>query len=363
MADAMQGQKQELAPSTPDIRVRRPQQRSAVSSSSLSESACVQPPPASNAGHLPGQLLPLPEPGAGAADTPYRLQPRQRERGELMKGRIRGDGYGASGVCLGCTAWQQRYAALQRRHDDEAAESAPARRAAVSALTSQLVEARGEAASLAAELTQTQRACAALRRQLSAQAADPPTQPLRAVIPLDDYLDLTEATLLCAEQLRAMSLASSEPASPGSQVLFPVRHQHAAPLGDSEEAVVPHPVQLASSIRKPAGMHDRQDASKADSEAASVAGSEGSCSSWRVYGGAASVDSMLQALEAALQSPGTPSNGLVPLICLMSCSAGLYILPIWLPAMSLQSSSACLRWCLQLHALCAHVDNLVVSAA
>lgn len=306
MADAVQGQKQELAPSTPDIRVRRPQQRSAVSSSGLSESACEQPPHTRNTGHLPGQLLPLPETGAGAADTPYRLQPRRRERGVLMRGQIRGDGDGASGVCSGCSAWQWRYAALQRRHDDEAAESAPARRAAVSALTQQLAEARGEAASLAAELTQSQRACASLRRQLSAQTADLPTQPLRAVIPLDDYLDLTEATLLCAEQLRAMSLASSEPASPGSQVLFPVLRQHAAPLGDSGEAAVPNPVQLglARSIWKPAGMHDMQDASKADSEAASeaasVAGSEGSCSSWRAFEGAASVDSMLQALEAAL---------------------------------------------------------------
>ena len=358
MADAVQDQKQELAPSTPDIRVRRPQQYNAVSSSGLSESTCVQPPHTSYAGHSPCQLSPLPTPGAGAADTPYRRQPQQSEHSELMRGQTQGDGDGARPICSGCTGWQRRYAMLQRRHVAEAAESAPARRAAVRALTQQLAEARREVSSLAAELAQSRCACAALRRHLSAQSADPPSQPLRAVIPLDDYLDLTEATLLCAEQLRAMSLASSDS---GSQLAFPMRHQHAAHLGDSGEAVVPQPAQLglASGKLKLAGMHNMQNASKADSEAASVASSEDSCPSWRACRGSACVDSMLHALEAAIQSPGTPSNGLEPLTCSFSFLSGFFCQSGYL---SRQTSSAFLRWCLQLHALCAYIINLLCSS-
>jgi hypothetical protein len=247
---------------------------------------------------------------------------------------------------------------LQRRHVAEAAESEPARRAAVRALTQQLAEARREVSSRAAELAQSRCACAALRRHLSAQSADPPSQPLRAVIPLDDYLDLTEATLLCAEQLRAMSLASSDS---GSQLAFPMRHQHAAHLGDSGEAVVPQPAQLglASGKMKLAGMHNMQNASKADIEAASVASSEDSCQSWRACRSAAGVDSMLHALEAAIQSPGTPSNGLEPLTCSFSFLSGFFCQSGYL---SRQTSSAFLRWCLQLHALCAYVINMLCSS-
>jgi hypothetical protein len=343
MADAVQDQKQELAPSTPDIRVRRPQQYNAVSSSGLSESACVQPPHTGYAGHSPCQLSALPQPGAGAAETPYRRQPQQREHGELRRGQTQGDGDGARSVCSECIGWQRRYAMLQRRHVAEAAESAPARRAAVRALTQQLAEARGEVSSLAAELAQSRRACAALHRQLSAQSADPPPQPLRAVIPLDDYLDLTEATLLCAEQLRAMSLASSDS---GSQLPLPMRHQHAAHLGDSGEEVVPQPSPgLASGKLKPAGMHDIQKASQADSEAASVASTEDSCPSWRACRGAAGVDSMLHALEAAIQSPGTPSTGLVPLTCSFSFLPGVFCQSGYQPCLGKQLLLFCAGAC------------------
>ena len=171
-------------------------------------------------------------------------------------------------------------------------------RAEVAALTQRLFKAQHEAANLAADLAQSQRTCMHLQRQLTLLQTRPPLEQQHAIIPLGDYLNMSEGSLLRPEHIRAMDLTFSEAGSSESQEL-PNAQQLGVTEGSSREA--PVGISPAEPVhRHDAGLH---------SAALSMTDSEGSCSPARGCRWPADVDSMLQALEDVLQHPSTPSTG------------------------------------------------------
>jgi len=356
----LQGQKPELAPATPEHRVRRPQQGSAESSSGYSEPTFMHQLHKSQVYHRPEPVTLLQESPAYAPDTPYRLRPAQaqwsRNSTEMHHERA------SQQTCAGCSKWQCRYALLQQQRDVHTAESAQSMRTEISMLTQRLSEAQHDAASLAADLAQSQRACAHMQRQLSSQHAKCLTEQQHAVIPLGEYLDLSRDTLLCTEAIRAMSLGSSDSASIRSHESLMRRHtspskdqaKASAPLDLAEPMHVPdarlpstatctpelgrsytqghgsrtsalaHQNGVAAGFRHRSDPHQQakpvyEHEARLHSIAASVAESEGSrCSSGRICRDTADVDSMLQALEDVLQSPTTPNAVVKSCLCLPS---------------------------------------------
>lgn len=356
----LQGQKPELAPATPEHRVRRPQQGSAESSSGYSESTFMHQLHKSQASHRPEPVILLQEHPAYAPDTPYRLHPAQAQR---SKSSMDMHHEGAlQQTCPGCSRWQCRYALLQQQHDAQSAESAQSMRAETSMLTQRLSEAQHDAASLAADLAQSQRTCAHMQRQLSSQHAEFLTEQQHAVIPLGEYLDLNRDTLLCTEAIQAISLGSSDSASFRSHESL-LRHHNSpskdkakapAALDLAEPMYVPnatlhstatytpalsqnytpghgcptsppaHQNGVAACFRNKSDPHQQakpvyKHEARLYSTAASVADSEESrCSSGRICRDSADVDGMLQALEDVLQSPATPNAGVTSCLCMPS---------------------------------------------
>ena len=293
----LQAQKAELAPATPDIRAGRPSQGSAESSCGYSESA-----------HLyqlrDNQPLQRQDPSptaqasdACAPDTPYRLRPTSvaahpssaERKGSRQEGA-------AQQACTGCQQWQRRCAQLQRQREADA-ESAHNMRTEAALLTQQLSEAQHEAASLAADMAQSQRTCMHLQQQLILLQAQPSCEQQHAVIPLGEYLNISGDSLLCPEQIHAISLGSSEARSTDSQDWLLAQQLSTAASSKKASA------RMASAepvYRREAHMH---------SSAASMANSEASQSSGHVCHGPADVDSMLAALEDVLQPQNTQHTG------------------------------------------------------
>ena len=177
-------------------------------------------------------------------------------------------------------------------------------------LTQQLVEAQHEAAGLAADLAQSQRTCMHLQQQLILLQAKQSFEQQHAIIPLGEYLNYSGESLPGLEQSQAASLGSSDATSMASRDLRPVQQ-----LGTAEHSSkIPAEDRSAEPVYRPDV--------KLHSAADSLATSEGSGSCGLMCHGPADVDSMLQALEAVLQSPCTTHTGKPQLFCPSFCPRG-----------------------------------------
>ena len=302
----LQAQKAELAPATPDNRAGRPAQARTESSCGHSDSAHLQ---------LHGTQLQPNQHSSPQADrsegrvpeTPYRQCPSSVAQHQSLDGNIcTHQGVAVRQNCTGCRQWQRHCAKVQDQLEAHAAESARAMRAEVAALTQQLSEAQHEAANPAANLAHSQRTCMGMQCQLISLQTGPPLEQQHAIIPLGEYLNMTEGSLLCPEHIQAIDLDFSEAESGDSQDL-PLAQQLRMAEGSG----------AASAGVTPAKPVFRQDA-RLHSAAPSVTDSDGSCLPARGCHGPADVDSMLQALEDVLQHASTPNPGAASLpACLL----------------------------------------------